>query len=66
MTQLISETILLQFERRISFRCAMKKEIQSAMNSGADGIKAQYGGVEEVPKLPVRNPSVRGACRSLC
>jgi small subunit ribosomal protein S3 len=44
VAQLISENISLQLERRISFRRAMKKAIQSAISLGADGIKVQCAG----------------------
>lgn len=44
VAQLVAENIALQLERRISFRRAMKKAVQSAMNLGADGIKVQCAG----------------------
>src|SRR3989449_3692558 len=42
--QLVAENIALQLERRVSFRRAMKKAIQTAMDFGADGIKIRCGG----------------------
>ena len=42
--QLISENIALQLERRVSFRRAMKRAIQMAMDLGALGIKVQASG----------------------
>src|SRR5216110_258457 len=42
--QLVAENIALQLERRISFRRAMKKAVQTAMDFGADGIKVRCGG----------------------
>src|SRR6185503_17463569 len=42
--QLISENVALQLEKRIAFRRAMKKAIQSAMDSGAKGVKIQTKG----------------------
>lgn len=42
--QLVAENIALQLERRISFRRAMKKAVQTAMDFGADGIKVACGG----------------------
>lgn len=42
--QLISENIALQLERRVAFRRAMKKVMQSAMKSGAKGIKVKVSG----------------------
>jgi small subunit ribosomal protein S3 len=42
--QLVAENIALQLERRISFRRAMKKSVQTAMDFGALGIKIACGG----------------------
>jgi small subunit ribosomal protein S3 len=42
--QLIGENIALQLERRVSFRRAMKKAIQTAMDLGVEGIKIRVGG----------------------
>lgn len=42
--QLVAENIALQLERRVSFRRAMKKAIQTAMDMGAEGIKVRVGG----------------------
>jgi len=42
--QLVAENIALQLERRISFRRAMKKAVQTAMDMGAEGIKVACGG----------------------
>jgi small subunit ribosomal protein S3 len=42
--QLVAENIALQLERRISFRRAMKKAVQTAMDFGAVGIKVRCGG----------------------
>lgn len=42
--QLVAENIAMQLERRISFRRAMKKAIQTAMEMGADGIKIRVAG----------------------
>jgi small subunit ribosomal protein S3 len=42
--QLVAENIALQLERRISFRRAMKKTIQSSMDFGALGIKVRCAG----------------------
>jgi small subunit ribosomal protein S3 len=41
---LVAENVALQLERRISFRRAMKKSIQSTISLGAEGIKIQVGG----------------------
>ena len=42
--QLVAENIALQLERRISFRRAMKRAIQLAMQNGAQGIKVKISG----------------------
>jgi len=42
--QLVAENVALQLERRISFRRAMKKAVQTAMDFGAKGIKIRCAG----------------------
>jgi small subunit ribosomal protein S3 len=42
--QLVAENIALQLERRVSFRRAMKKTVQTAKDFGADGIKIRCAG----------------------
>ncbi len=42
--QLVAENVALQLERRISFRRAMKKAVQTSMDFGAEGIKIACGG----------------------
>lgn len=42
--QLVAETICTQLERRISFRRAMKKAVNSAMKLGAKGIRIRCAG----------------------
>src|SRR4030095_11036888 len=42
--QLVAENVALQIERRISFRRAMKKAIQTTMEMGAEGIKIRCAG----------------------
>ena len=42
--QLVSESIAMQLERRVSFRRAMKKSVTSALRMGAKGIKITCGG----------------------
>jgi small subunit ribosomal protein S3 len=42
--QLVAENIALQLERRASFRRAMKKAVQMAMDKGAEGIKIRCAG----------------------
>jgi small subunit ribosomal protein S3 len=42
--QLVAENIALQLERRVSFRRAMKKSLQTAKDFGAEGIKIRCAG----------------------
>lgn len=42
--QLVAENVAMQIERRISFRRAMKKSIQTTMEMGAEGIKLRCAG----------------------
>src|SRR6187455_993066 len=42
--QLVAENIGVQLERRVGFRRAMKKAVQTAMDFGAEGIKIRCGG----------------------
>lgn len=42
--QLVAENVALQLERRISFRRAMKRAIQTTMDFGAEGVKIRAGG----------------------
>lgn len=44
VAQLVAENVALQLERRISFRRAMKKAIQTTMSMGAEGIRLQCSG----------------------
>src|SRR5205085_8796966 len=49
--QLVAENIALQLERRISFRRAMKKAVQTAMDMKAVGIKVRCAGRLGVAEL---------------
>lgn len=42
--QLVAENIALQLERRVSYRRAMKKAVQTSRKFGAKGIKVKCGG----------------------
>jgi len=42
--QLVAENVAIQLERRVSFRRAMKKAVQTAMDFGASGIKIRCSG----------------------
>jgi len=42
--QLVAEQVAVQLERRISFRRAMKRAVQTTMDFGADGIRIRCAG----------------------
>jgi small subunit ribosomal protein S3 len=42
--QLVAKNIALQLERRVSFRRALKRAIQVALQAGAEGIKVKVAG----------------------
>ncbi len=42
--QLVADNVAHQLTQRISFRRAMKRAVQAAMRSGAEGIRIQCGG----------------------
>ena len=42
--QLVAESIAGQLERRVAFRRAMKKAVQSSMRLGAQGVKVMVSG----------------------
>ncbi len=42
--QLVAEQVAIQLERRISFRRAMKRAVQTAMDFGAEGIRIRCAG----------------------
>lgn len=42
--RLLAQGVAQQLERRVMFRRAMKRAVQSAMRAGAEGVKVQVGG----------------------
>lgn len=42
--QLVAENVAMQLERRVSFRRAIKKSVQTALKMGAEGIKIAVSG----------------------
>ena len=44
VASLVAESVALQLERRIAFRRAMKKAVQTTMSMGAQGIRIQCAG----------------------
>ena len=57
--QLIAENVALQIERRIAYRRAMKKAVQTAMDFGAEGIKIRCSGRLTALRFRVRNGTVK-------
>jgi small subunit ribosomal protein S3 len=43
-SQLIAESVALQLEKRVAFRRAMRKAVESALRFGARGIKVRVSG----------------------
>ena len=56
--QLVAESIASQLERRVAFRRAMKKAVNSALRFGVQGIK-----ISAVPKCREASGSVKEGCR---
>ncbi len=44
VAQLVAENVALQLERRISFRRAMKRAVQTSVTMGAEGVRLQVSG----------------------
>ncbi len=44
VAQLVAESVALQLERRVAFRRALKKAVQTTMSCGADGIRIRCSG----------------------
>ena len=60
---LIAESIAQQLERRVAFRRAMKRSVQSALRLGAVGIRINVAGRLAARKSRVPNGTVKAACR---
>jgi len=56
---LVAESIAQQLERRVAFRRAMKRAVQSAMRLGAEGIRINWA----ARKSPVSSGIAKAACR---
>ena len=52
-----------QLERRVPFRRAMKRAVQSAMRLGAEGIRINSRAASAAPKSRAWNGTARAACR---
>ena len=61
---LVAASIAQQLERRVAFRRAMKRAVQSAMRLGAEGIRITCSAaVSAAPKSRARSGTARAACR---
>jgi len=58
--QLVSENIAFQMEKRVGFRRAMKKAMQQAMTSGAQGIKIKCAGRLDGAEIARAEKSMEG------
>ena len=59
---LVASSIAEQFEKRVSFRRAMKQAVQKAMRSGAKGIKVVCGGRLGGAEIARTEKEVGGQC----
>jgi ribosomal protein S3 len=55
--QLVCENVATQLEKRVAFRRAMKRSVQSALRLGAQGIKIMVGG--RLGGAEIARPSIR-------
>ncbi len=60
--KLVGENIAQQLERRVTFRRAMKRAVQSAMRMGALGIRVNVAGRLVVQKSHVLSGIVKAGC----
>jgi hypothetical protein len=62
--KLVAQGIADQLERRVAFRRAMKRAVQSALRLGAEGIKITCAAaVSAAPRSPASNGIAKAACR---
>src|SRR4029453_11694453 len=62
-SQLVAENIALQLEKRVAFRRAMKKAVQSSVRLGAEGVRIACAGrlAGALVRRPGGGPHARGA-----
>src|ERR1700721_2113333 len=60
--QLVAVNIALQLEKRVSFRRAMRKSVDSALRFGCKGIKVRVSGRLKGNEIAARGGTVRGGC----
>ena len=63
--RLVAENIAQQLERRVTFRRAMKRAVQSAMRLGAQGIKVSCQGGSAAPRSRAASGIAKAACRCI-
>jgi len=63
--QLVAENIATQLERRIAFRRAMKKAVQTALKFGAKGIRVACSGRLAAPRCRDTSGTARGEFRCI-
>ena len=65
--QLVAESIALQLEKRVAFRRAMRKAVDSALRFGCKGIKVRVSGRLNSAEIAVPSGTFRGSFRcTLC
>ena len=63
--QLVCENVATQLEKRVAFRRAMKRSVQSALRLGAQGIKIMVGGRLGERRLRDQSGIAKAACLSI-
>jgi len=61
--QLVGESVAMQLEKRVAFRRAMRKAVESALRFGARGIKVRVSGRLNGAESRARNGTCTGSCR---
>jgi hypothetical protein len=61
--RLVAQGVADQLERRVAFRRAMKRAVQSALRLGAEGIASPAPAVWAAPRSRAPNGTAKAACR---
>ena len=62
---LVADSIAQQLERRVAFRRAMKRAVQSAIRLGAEGIKSTARAASAAPRSQGSNGIAKAGCRCI-
>jgi len=63
--QLVCENVATQLEKRVAFRRAMKRSVQSALRLGAQGIKIMVGAVLAERRSRAQSGTAKAGCLSI-